>query len=63
MIDMKIKVVCYNPSYFGIMLRDEQLIHLRRIAADRAEPVEVIIRRAIHRGFIGLQFYSFSEGN
>lgn len=62
MFDMRIKIESYSPSYFGITLTDQQLIHLRRIAADRAEPVGLIIRQAIQRGFDKLQHYSFSEG-
>ncbi len=62
MVDMKIKIADYSPSYFGITLTRQQLIHLRRIAADRAEPVGLVIRQALQTGFSRLKHYSFSEG-
>jgi len=63
MVNMKIKVACYSPSYFGITLTDGQLSHLRRIAADKAEPIEFVIRQALQTGFSRLKHYSFGEGN
>ena len=61
MVNMKITIASYSPSYFGITLTDSQLVHLRRIAADRAEPIEFVIRQALQTGFSRLKHYSFSE--
>jgi len=63
MVDMKIKIETYSPSYFGITLTRKQLIHLRRIAADRAEPVGLVIRQALQTGFSRLKHYQFGEGS
>jgi len=63
MVDMKINIADYSPSYFGITLTDKQLVHLRRIAADRAEPVGLVIRQALQTGFSRLKHYTFGEGN
>jgi len=62
MVNMRIRIADYSPSYFGITLTDKQLVHLRRIAADRAEPVAKTIRRALQSGFSNLSHYTFSEG-
>jgi len=63
MVNMRIRIEDYSPSYFGITLTDAQLVHLRRIAADRAEPVGLVIRQALQTGFSRLKHYTFSEGN
>lgn len=60
---MKIRIVKYTPSYFGITLDKKQLRLLRAIAADRAEPVEFFIRDCIRKGFANLERYKFSQGN
>jgi len=62
MVNMQIRIETYSPSYFGITLTDRQLVHLRRIAADKAEPIGVVIRQALQTGFSRLKHYSFSEG-
>jgi len=63
MVDMKIRIEDYSPSYFGITLTDQQLVHLRRIAADRADPVGLVIRQALQTGFSRLKHYTFAEGS
>jgi len=60
---MKVKIVQYSPSYFGIMLTDRQVRRLCRIASDQALPVRVLIEQYIQKGFVNVERYSFSQGN
>jgi len=62
MESMRVKVDTYSPAYYGITLTKKQLIHLRRIACDRALPVGSIIWEAIQKSFKRFERYSFSEG-
>ena len=60
---MKVKVVQYSLSYFGIVLSETQLRRLRRIASDQAVPVGVLIGRYIQKGFANTERYHFSQGD
>ena len=58
---MKIKIMHYTPSYFGIVFTTKQLRRLRRIAADRGMTVNDLIDRYLQRGFANTERYIFSE--
>ncbi len=58
---MKVKIVQYTPSYFGIVLDEKQLRLLRRIACDRGMTVNDLIEYYIQKGFVNTERYIFSE--
>ena len=60
---MKVKIVHYSPSYFGVTMTDRQLRRLCRIASDQALPVRVLIEQYIQKGFANTERYKFSQGN